>query len=158
MPLTTMVHSLSMVAVFFVIVNITSANIKLRRNSSWIQPTTFDEEESSTSTMRRPWTVKPRDGPLDPCSKVTQFAKDISLFTQCSISFHSSLCRKCVDEINRVTTSYVALDNIIHDPKIISDINKTTCAETILNDATVHVINDYYTHARSVWIMANCDS
>ena len=114
--------------------------------------------ESSSSSAKPLFMKEPRDPPLDPCSKLTQFAKDVAVFTQCSITFHPSLCRKCIDEINRVTSSYVQLENMLHDPKAMIVVNKSSCAETILTDSTMDVINEYYTHARGFWIMANCDS
>ena len=112
-----------------------------------------DLEPTSPSTV-----TSAHDPPLDPCSKVTQFAKDVSSFYSCSIIDHLSLCRTCMNDINQLTASYVALETLLRDPLVIPLVNHTSCAESILSDSTMETVNSYYTHARSVWVMANCDS
>lgn len=137
-------------ACFFILISKAFATM-----TNFKTPSSSGSESSSTKPL---FMKEPRDPPLDPCSKLTQFAKDVAVFSQCSITFHPSLCRKCIDEIHRVTSSYVQLENILRDPKTMIVVNKSSCAETILTDSTMDVINEYYTHARGFWIMANCDS
>jgi len=113
----------------------------------FLKQTIIDETNRSS--------VKTRQSP-DSSGKLTKFAKDISAFSICSIMNHDSLCRKCADEITRVTASYVDLMGSSDRPHPVSTTD--SISDPHLSFKTMDTIKDYYSHAKSLWQYGNCDN
>jgi len=91
------------------------------------------------------------------CSKLERFAKTLGDFSYCSLMYSVpyNLCQKCFNEYQSLTTVYNSLIRMEQSENITDN---NTCFNDILTRDKMQNINTYYSNAKSIWTVRNCDN
>ncbi|KAI1286958.1 Osteopetrosis-associated transmembrane protein 1 [Halotydeus destructor] len=89
------------------------------------------------------------------CSKLEKFARSLSEFTYCSLTYTVpyNLCRKCLNQYQRVRTEYQSILN-----PIVTGSDNGTCPQDIISRDKLANIEAYFSRTKSIWSSGNCDN